>query len=48
VIASAFFTGLFETTLQEGPNWFPDVDVPTNGGGSAYAKLFNPASHAMP
>jgi carbon-monoxide dehydrogenase medium subunit len=43
VAAQDFFTGLFETTLQEG-ELVSSVDVPTNGGGSAYAKLFNPAS----
>ena len=43
VAAQSFFTGLFETTLQEG-ELVSSIDVPTNGGGSAYAKLFNPAS----
>lgn len=45
VAAQDFFTGLFETTLQEG-ELVSSIDVPTEsaGTGSAYAKLFNPAS----
>lgn len=45
VAASDFFTGLFETALQEG-ELVSSIDVPTEGSGtgSAYAKLFNPAS----
>ncbi|CAN5464118.1 xanthine dehydrogenase family protein subunit M [soil metagenome] len=43
VAAQNFFTGLFETALQEG-ELVSSVDLPTDGGGSAYAKLFNPAS----
>jgi len=45
VAAQDFFTGLFETTLQEG-ELVSSIDVPTEGSGtgSAYAKLFNQAS----
>ena len=45
VAAQDFFTGLFETTLQEG-ELVSSIDVPTegSGAGSAYAKLFNQAS----
>ncbi len=45
VAAADFFTGLFETALAEG-EIVTSVDVPAEGAntGSAYAKLFNPAS----
>ncbi|MDQ3249522.1 MAG: xanthine dehydrogenase family protein subunit M [Chloroflexota bacterium] len=43
VAAQDFFLGLFETALQEG-ELVSSIEVPTGGGGSAYAKLFNPAS----
>lgn len=43
VAAQDFFLGLFETALQEG-ELVSSIDVPSGGGGSAYAKLFNPAS----
>jgi aerobic carbon-monoxide dehydrogenase medium subunit len=43
VTAQDFFLGLFETALQEG-ELVSSIDVPNGGGGSAYAKLFNPAS----
>ncbi len=45
VAAANFFTGLFETALQEG-EIVTAVSVPSEAAetGSAYAKLFNPAS----
>jgi carbon-monoxide dehydrogenase medium subunit len=45
VAAPDFFTGLFETALGEG-EIITAVEVPVagSGSGSAYAKLFNPAS----
>jgi carbon-monoxide dehydrogenase medium subunit len=43
VAAQDFFTGLFETALQEG-ELVSSIDITTDDGGSAYAKLFNPAS----
>jgi carbon-monoxide dehydrogenase medium subunit len=45
VAAREFFTGLFETAVEEGEIITTiEVPVPASGGGSAYAKLFNPAS----
>ena len=40
-----FFTGLFETALEEG-EMIKEIQVPAlgNGSGAAYAKFFNPAS----
>ena len=40
-----FFTGLFETALNEG-EMIKEIQVPAlgNGSGAAYAKFFNPAS----
>ena len=40
-----FFTGLFETALNEG-EIIKEIQVPVlgNGSGAAYAKFFNPAS----
>ncbi|MFQ5612784.1 MAG: FAD binding domain-containing protein [Anaerolineae bacterium] len=45
VAAADFFTGLFETALADG-ELVTAVEVPVqgSGSGSAYAKLFNPAS----
>lgn len=45
VAAPDFFTGLFETALAEG-EIVTAIEVPVHGSGtgSAYAKLFNPAS----
>lgn len=43
VVADDFFIDLFETDLREG-ELITAVDVPMDGTGSAYAKLFNPAS----
>jgi len=45
IAAADFFTGLFETGLEEG-ELVTSIDVPVSasGSGSAYAKLFNPAS----
>jgi carbon-monoxide dehydrogenase medium subunit len=45
VAATDFFKGLFETALAEGEIVTAiEVPVPGSGSGSAYAKLFNPAS----
>ena len=43
VAAADFFIDLFYTALEE-DELVASVDVPLDGGGSAYAKLFNPAS----
>lgn len=43
VVADDFFIDLFETDLREG-ELVTAVDVPMDGTGTAYAKLFNPAS----
>jgi carbon-monoxide dehydrogenase medium subunit len=43
VAAADFFTDLFTTALEEG-EILTAVEVPKSGGGSAYAKLPNPAS----
>ncbi len=43
VAAADFFIDLFYTALEE-EELVASVDVPLNDGGSAYAKLFNPAS----
>ncbi|MEZ4864087.1 MAG: xanthine dehydrogenase family protein subunit M [Caldilineaceae bacterium] len=43
VAAGDFFIDLFYTALEEN-ELVVSVDVPLGGGGSAYAKLFNPAS----
>jgi carbon-monoxide dehydrogenase medium subunit len=45
VAAPEFFTGLFETALGDGEIVTAiEVTTPGSGSGSAYAKLFNPAS----
>lgn len=45
IAASDFFTGLFESALEEDEILTAvEVDAESGGTGSAYAKLFNPAS----
>ena len=43
IVADDFFIDLFETDLKE-DEIVTAIDVPMDGTGSAYAKLFNPAS----